>query len=121
MCCRVRKRRAAGLCAFRCDFSILLLTCSQCFLVTTRLPYQRVCVDELAQNMDFELQGLLVSEKELRNEQKPWPQNVRIAVDMHGENQRVKILPEKTRLLGVSKHSCEAGVFLSDRLGSKTH
>ena len=45
--------------------------------------------------------GLLVSEIELNPQGKEWPAEVFVAMDMHGENQRVALQPEKCQFLGV--------------------
>lgn len=47
-----------------------------------------------------ELQGTLVTESELTSDQKSWPKHLRIAIDMYGENQCVRILPDSCRCLG---------------------
>lgn len=49
-----------------------------------------------------QLQGTLVTENELTLNNKAWPEKLWIAIDMYGENQRVRILADSCRVAGVS-------------------
>jgi hypothetical protein len=61
------------------------------------------------------LQGLLVSERLLAEEHEAWPERLFIAMDLHGDNQRVRILPERTRVLGLGVDVQATRVVLQGR------
>jgi len=63
-----------------------------------------------------ELQGALLTERALEADQKQWPSQLWIAVDMYGENQRVAILPDSSRTVGVSARGAPSLDKLSKRL-----
>ena len=53
-------------------------------------------------NLNGFAQGTLLTERELEADHKQWPSQLWIAVDMYGENQRIAILPDSSRIIGVS-------------------
>jgi len=67
-----------------------------------------------------QLQGLLLSEKELNREGKQWPGQLYFAMDMHGENQRVALQPEKCRLLGIVNDTEGLDLMRQHRTGLPT-